>query len=57
MKYGLIAGNGRFPFLVVEGARREGVDLVVAAIKEETDPAIERMASRVEWMMYAFRRR
>ena len=50
MKYGLIAGNGRFPFLVVEGARREGVELVVAAIKEETDPAIERAASRVEWV-------
>jgi DUF1009 family protein len=50
MRYGLIAGNGRFPFLVLEGARREGVDLVVAAIKEETDPSIERVASRVEWV-------
>jgi len=50
MKYGLIAGNGRFPFLIVEGARREGVEIVVAAIKEETDPAIERVASRVEWV-------
>ena len=50
MKYGLIAGNGRFPFLVLEGARREGVEMVVAAIKEETDPAIEGLASRVEWM-------
>jgi DUF1009 family protein len=50
MKYGLIAGNGRFPFLVLEGARREGVEMVVAAIKEETDPSIGRLASRVEWM-------
>ena len=50
MKYGLIAGNGRFPFLVLEGARHDGVEMVVAAIKEETDPAIERLASRVEWM-------
>ncbi|HZI20011.1 MAG TPA: UDP-2,3-diacylglucosamine diphosphatase LpxI [Pyrinomonadaceae bacterium] len=41
MRYGLIAGNGRFPFLVVEGARRAGVSLAVAAIREETDPAIE----------------
>ena len=41
-RFGLIAGNGRFPFLVVEGARRAGVSLAVAAIKEETDPAIER---------------
>jgi hypothetical protein len=38
----LIAGNGKFPFLVVEGARRAGAALAVAAIREETDPAIER---------------
>ncbi len=50
MRYGLIAGNGRFPFLVLEGARHEGVEMVVAAIKEETDPAIESLAARVEWM-------
>lgn len=50
MKYGLIAGNGRFPFMVLEGARSEGVEMVVAAIREETDPSIERLASRVEWM-------
>jgi DUF1009 family protein len=50
MKYGLIAGNGRFPFLVLEGAQARGVDMVVAAIKEETSPEIERLASRVEWM-------
>ncbi|HEX7174293.1 MAG TPA: UDP-2,3-diacylglucosamine diphosphatase LpxI [Pyrinomonadaceae bacterium] len=42
MRYGLIAGNGKFPFLVVEGARRAGAALAVAAIREETDPAIER---------------
>lgn len=42
MRYGLIAGNGRFPFLVIEGARRRGVPLAVAAIREETDPMIER---------------
>ena len=45
MRYGLIAGNGRFPFLVVEGARRAGVSLAVAAIREETDPSIERAAA------------
>ena len=50
MKYGLIAGNGRFPFLVVEGAGRQGVEIVVAAIKEETSPEIERVAARVEWV-------
>jgi len=50
MKFGLIAGNGRFPFLVLEGARREGVEMIVAAIKEETDPAIENFAGTVEWI-------
>ncbi|HEY5884579.1 MAG TPA: UDP-2,3-diacylglucosamine diphosphatase LpxI [Pyrinomonadaceae bacterium] len=47
--YGLIAGNGRFPFMVVEGARRAGVSLSVAAIREETDPDIE---SRVDSLMW-----
>jgi len=50
MRYGLIAGNGRFPFLVLEGARRAGVGLSVAAIKEETDPEIERIAERLVWV-------
>jgi hypothetical protein len=49
-RYGLIAGNGRFPFLVLEGARRQGVDLAVAAIKEETFPEIEQHARVIEWM-------
>ena len=50
MRYGLIAGNGRFPFLVLDGARRAGVEMAVAAIKEETDPEIERVAERVAWV-------
>src|SRR4026208_1169051 len=50
MKVGLIAGNGRFPFMVVEGARQAGARMVVAAIREETDPAIEELADRVEWV-------
>jgi DUF1009 family protein len=50
MKYGLIAGNGRFPFLVLQRARESGVDMVVAAIKQETSPDIESQAARVEWM-------
>jgi UDP-2,3-diacylglucosamine hydrolase len=37
-RLGLIAGNGRFPFLLLEAARSHGVEVVVAAIKEETDP-------------------
>ena len=50
MRYGLIAGNGRFPFMVVEGARRAGVSLSVAAIREETDPAIEQEVERLTWV-------
>ena len=50
MRYGLIAGNGKFPFLVVEGARRAGAELAVAAIREETDPAIERVADKLTWV-------
>src|SRR5262249_41491353 len=49
-KYGLIAGNGKFPFLVLEAARSQGIDMVVAAIKEETFPEIEDHAQRVHWM-------
>jgi DUF1009 family protein len=47
MRYGLIAGNGRFPFLVLEGAQRAGASLAVAAIREETDPSIERVAAEM----------
>ncbi|MEW6127710.1 MAG: UDP-2,3-diacylglucosamine diphosphatase LpxI [Acidobacteriota bacterium] len=50
MKYGLIAGNGRFPTMVLEGAREQGIEIVVAAIKEETAAEVEQMAARVEWM-------
>jgi DUF1009 family protein len=50
MRYGLIAGNGRFPFMVVEGARRAGVSLSVAAIREETDPEIEKQVDRLTWV-------
>lgn len=50
MKFGLIAGNGRFPFLVADGARRAGVALAVAAIREETDTEIERVADTLTWV-------
>jgi DUF1009 family protein len=50
MKFGLIAGNGQFPFLVIEGARRQGAQLSVVAIKEETDRRIEEVAERVMWV-------
>ncbi len=50
MKFGLIAGNGRFPFLVVEGAKRQGASIAVVAIKEETDKSIEAVAEKVVWV-------
>src|SRR6266487_6797778 len=50
MQYGLIAGNGRFPFLVLEGAKRAGASVAVAAIREETDPEIEQLADRLTWV-------
>src|SRR5689334_24905712 len=50
MKFGLIAGNGKFPFMVVEGARQSGVELVVAAIREETDPKMDQLVDRVKWI-------
>lgn len=40
MKLGLIAGNGRFPFLLLDAARAQGFSVTVAAIREETDPEI-----------------
>jgi hypothetical protein len=43
---GLIAGNGRFPFLVLEAARRAGHDVIVIAIKEEALPDLENAAAR-----------
>ncbi len=50
-KLGLIAGNGRFPLLVLDAARAEGYEVIVAAIKEEAFPEIEsRGAAAVHWL-------
>lgn len=48
--WGLIAGNGRFPFLVLEGARSQGIDMAVIALKEEASPELEKAAKRVHWV-------
>src|SRR5262249_28441125 len=45
-KLGLIAGNGRFPFLVLDAARRAGHDVTVIALKSETFPELEQLAGR-----------
>jgi UDP-2,3-diacylglucosamine hydrolase len=51
MKLGLIAGNGTFPFLVLDAARALGYEVVVAAIKEEAFPEIEtKGAAAVYWL-------
>ena len=50
-RLGLIAGNGRFPFLVLDAARAEGYEVIVAAIQEEAFPEIESHgASAVHWL-------
>jgi UDP-2,3-diacylglucosamine hydrolase len=50
-RIGLIAGNGKFPLLVLDAARSKGLDVVVAAIKEEASPEIEHHgASVVYWL-------
>jgi UDP-2,3-diacylglucosamine hydrolase len=48
--WGLIAGNGRFPFLVLEGARSQGIEMAVIALKEEASPELERAAKRIHWV-------
>jgi hypothetical protein len=51
MRIGLIAGNGKFPLLVLDAARAAGHEVVVVAIKEEAFPEIEsRGAASVHWL-------
>ncbi|MGD9904897.1 MAG: LpxI family protein [Vicinamibacterales bacterium] len=45
MRLGLIAGNGRFPFLVLDAARSLGHDVTVVAVKEEADVGLEAVAT------------
>lgn len=48
--WGLIAGNGKFPFLVLEGARSQGIEMAVIALKEEASPELEKAAKRLHWV-------
>ncbi len=50
MKYGLIAGNGRFPVLALETARALGDEAVVIAIKEEASPELATLAAKIYWI-------
>jgi DUF1009 family protein len=49
-RYGLIAGNGRFPFLILDAARSQGIDMVVVAIREEAFEEIDSAAKTVHWI-------
>jgi len=49
-RYGLIAGSGQFPLLVLEAARCRGIEMVVAAIREEASPEVAARASRLHWL-------
>jgi UDP-2,3-diacylglucosamine hydrolase len=48
--WGLIAGNGDFPLLVLEGATRSGIEMAVIAIREEATPELDRVSRRVHWV-------
>jgi DUF1009 family protein len=50
MKLGMIAGNGRFPVLALEAARKAGMDVVAIGIKEEASPEIETLAASCHWI-------
>src|SRR3954451_558740 len=50
MKYGIIAGNGRFPILALETARKQGDEVVVFAIREEASPEVEGLATKCYWI-------
>jgi len=50
MRYGLIAGNGRFPVLALESARRLGYQITVIAIQEEAAKEVESLADRCHWI-------
>src|SRR5262245_59807312 len=50
MRYGLIAGNGRFPVLALESARQLGHEITVIAIQEEASKEVERLTDRCHWI-------
>ena len=50
VRWGLIAGNGQFPFLVVEAARSQSIEFTVIAIREEASPELEKIAARLHWV-------
>ena len=53
MRYGIIVGNGRFPILALEAARRQGHEVVAIAIEGEAPPEVEALASKCYWISIA----
>jgi len=49
-RYAVIAGNGKFPFLVLEAARDQGIEPLVVAIQEEASPDLNRVARAIRWL-------
>ena len=49
-KIGLIAGNGRFPFLVADEIKKNGEETIVIGLNEETDREIEAHAGKIFWL-------
>lgn len=49
-KIGLIAGNGRFPLLFAQAARRNGLEVVAIAIKQDTSRLIATLAQKTYWL-------
>jgi len=50
MRYGLIAGSGRFPLLTLESARKLGHEVIAIGIQEEASREIEKLATRCYWI-------
>lgn len=50
MSVGLIAGNGQFPILFAQEARRRGEQVVAVALKEEADPTLASHVDRITWL-------
>jgi DUF1009 family protein len=50
MRYGMIAGNGRFPLLALESARQLGYEIIVIALQEEASKEVEALAARCYWI-------
>ncbi len=47
---GIIAGNGRFPFLVAEQIKKQGDKVIAVALKEEADKDIEKVCDETVWL-------